>query len=1286
MLKSLELFGFKSFADRTLLEFDPGITAVIGPNGSGKSNVVDAIKWILGDQSPKSLRGKEMADVIFNGSGSRKGSSFAEAILTFDNSHGFLPDDRVEVSVGRRLWKGGDAEYLINGQTARLRDVRDLFMGTGAGRSAYAIIEQGRVAQILQSNATNRRLVFEEAAGISRFKSRKIEAERKLERVDTNLERLIDIVDGLDSQLHSLRSQAEKAASYRDLSKELKQWWQGLAADDFRHLSEQIEQHNLAIQEAAVKRNFLQDDSQRLSSQIEHEDHKILETEQALRELEQEGLKNREQIALHQGSVQQHTRLEQQFDEEMSGLEAQLSILQGRTLESIREREHLEKMLETNSILHHEKKSELDQVQELGYTLVDEIQSQRQQMEDVRGKLLEQMKQFSQSELSLARYQEEESDLQQQIEQTQQELKTHSVRLQKQQAMMDALEEEVHQARQSLGRIEEDIEEHQQNHTWLRANYDDLQQQLSIWKERSSAHQARVNLLEDLETRMEGWSYGVREILRRSHQCDYPPWNRILGTVFELLHVDLEHAAVIEVALGPRAHLIVIQEFDSLLEYLESATAHIKGRVGFLSISPDLKHYRALVPDDAIPDENFEQLIRKPLSLPNLSRHPDVLGRADAFVSSPQKFPQLGELLLADTWIVNDLETARILSLETANFCRFVTLQGELWEQGRLYVGSFRSEPTPISRRMELRTLRQELKTLKENLAREEQSYLRLEQKLQDSLKQRTLNEKRKNDAFQQLQEIWNRYQEEQRQQKRLQEEAEILSARLTHQKEQCDDRKQSHSHILQEHQNLNTTLQGLQQQISEHEKHIQEKESQLKTFHQNHQSEQLEVVKQQERLDAMKLSVKRLEEELHQRQSQEDEAKRRWNVLQERKRKTVLTCLNVQNELSEKYLEKDRFQLQIASLQSQLGMLKQNRHRSQQERSRCQEELQRIETERHQEEILLREHQHHLNHLTERMEEEYQQPIQTIVDSGVSALQLVASQEHEHQSELAEFMESNEESDSVENSNTEINSTTNLSGTEDSASPRNIQHWDESKKQAVREEVDSKIQRLRRKLKRLGNVNTESLHGLEELEDRFDRLNAQLQDLLEAKQILQDIIRKIDMESIRLFEESFDSIRENFQILFRKLFGGGEGDILLEDRSDILDCGIEIVARPPGKELRSISLLSGGEKTMTAVALLMAIFKSKPSPFCILDEVDAALDEANIDRFVGVLREFLSTTQFIMITHRKPSMTVADVIYGVTMEESGISKRMSVKFEEIDEDGNFKSSSGGSSSTLRAA
>ncbi len=1292
MLKSLEVFGFKSFADRTLFEFAEGITCVVGPNGSGKSNVVDAMKWLLGDQSPKSLRGKSMSDVIFSGSRSRKPSGFAEASLTFGNSTRFLDFDADEVRITRRLYQGGDSEYLINGEIVRLKDIRELFMGTGAATSAYSIIEQGRVAQILQGNPSTRRVLFDEAAGISRYKSRRVDAERKLERVSQNLLRLTDIVDEVETQLHARRSQAGKAAKFRDLARSYDSLWLGLAADDSRRLfftltnrqaeiatlTEQVNQTKVEQQSFESQRKQLRDEFTRIDEQLQ-------QTEGSLSTLMQQ--RSSLQTSLHHQSERSS-----EIDHECEILHKQRQELKRRVHEIQQEIVNEEELFLQAKLAVEQKLQEqhLDESQLAEFT--QRIDLQRESQTNLSREQQEQLRLQATSENHLVHLKQRQETILAAVERVQGEIEQAAEAIHQRTGEVENAQEVYEQAASINQEHKQRIDQIKDRKQELRHELEAIHARLREDREQRSAWEARLGLLEDMERRQLGLSVGVQEILQRSRQSPLPPWKHVLGILADYIECELEYAPLIEIAFagGGGSEMIIVDQLQPILEYLDRGETQFEGRIGFLEI-PSGKAAMSVESTDPVVQNYLE----------TLRQSENVIARADHLVQCEPAYRGLIERYLSHTWVVDTLATARRFSLAAPIPLQFLTLQGDMLDRdGMIQTGTLQMESSIVSRRSEIKRLKKEVEQLDRHIYRLTDKTTEF-----DDLLTRL-------DA-----EIKNAQSWMEEQSTELTELSQKLMLARTNQKQAIQEKgrlEQDLAALSQQQQDVvreieqeqfkleeyHTTLNAIAAQIATGEEELQLLQDQKQELITNQSQYQLGLAKVEEQLTAIENVLKRLRNDSRLRDNQYNEAESRLNLAIQKKNQTELQILNAQSQLAELYLIGEQ-------LQSETRRIRRMRGETQIQRDHLTEQLRSITESRRTHEQQLqdlrieqKDLENELESIVEKLSDDYQLTLRDLHEHKISAftpyhamrsgeeiLELELPQpattqqaeEQEEESENAELILEQsdfEQADEIESPRQNEQITDLLSLIDAELLEQNPWAWEDSEipYEQAREEIEREVQRLRKKIKKLGAVDPESLQGLDEIEFRYKHLSTQLQDLRHAQATLEDIIRKLNSESRRIFLESFITIREQFQNLYRQLFGGGEGDLIMEDEADPLECGIEIVARPPGKELRSISLLSGGEKTMTAVALLLAIFKSRPSPFCILDEVDAALDEANIDRFASVLTQFHDQTQFIVITHRKRTMTAADRIFGVTMEEAGISKRLTVQVDDVGENGEFKS------------
>ncbi len=1194
MLKALELAGFKSFAERTRWEFPRGITVIVGPNGSGKSNVVDAIRWVLGEQSVKSLRGKEMTDVIFNGATGRRPQNVAEVTLTFDNENRRFALDTPEIQVTRRVFRSGEAEYLLNRQVCRLKDIRDLFAGTGVATEAYSIIEQGKVDVLLQSSPRERRMIFEEAAGISRFKAKKIESLRRIERVEQNLLRLSDIVDEVENRLKSVRLQAGKAQKYQELADRLQQLRTQSARADWRKLSGklgEIDQETNALRDEIATANVQADSA---DAQVTQHDGHINDVEELLRSHENRLHENRQQIAVLESTAEHERTRSADLDEELLRHRKQAAALSSRAGD-------MQQLMGTTETELAGAYRQLGEHRDNLSTLRQSVAEAKQQIEELRQAREQHRNQHRERTRTVNSLTKDLRSLESQVAAALAVAERDRQRLAELHSSKELIAAESELLRERLGEVIADFEASelrqataQDSVSTTRHQLAQQQQELAEWRQLHAAAAERTRVLEEWERRLEGIHAGVKELLVRAQTLKTGPLKAIRGMVADLLRVPVEMAPLIDIALGDKAqHLVINSGFDLGL-VVEGESPRLSGRVGFLRL--DWK-------DDV-----------SGTALPDLTGQPGVFARADRFVETEETFQPLVERLLGRTWIVDRFEHAVALANGIGRGANFVTRKGEyLTTDGGLVTGPRNAAIGLISRRSELRALKSQLVELESKIAERATRTAELDSQLNhedDHHRQLTLLHQRLTGSLGELRQQVRAADERLLQ---LATETQHVEAEAKQATVQADEINRQAVTIKAQLAEEDAHLTRLQAALDQYSTLLVERDAAHQQVAQLATTGEVELAKSEQRVADLVIRRQQYEKDHHERQQAIEESQRALSQTVERREQTERNILAAAADLAKLYLHKESFASDATSLHERREVHRVERASLFQESQRIRNRVRRIEEKLHKKELAAGEIRHELTTLTDRIREDY----------GIE----VASLEETSSSEEV----------------------------------------------LAREEVDREIADLRQRLNMIGGVNLEALNELDELEKRFATLSSQFQDLTSAKQSLEQIIHKINADSRRLFTETLEMVRGHFQELFRKLFGGGQADIVLDKGVDILESGIEIVARPPGKELRSISLMSGGEKTLTCVALLLSIFRSRPSPFCILDEVDAALDEANIGRFVEVLKEFLTWTQFVVVTHSKKTMTCADTLYGVTMQESGVSKRVSVRFEDVTETGDIR-------------
>lgn len=1197
MLKALELNGFKSFADKTRFEFPEGITVVVGPNGSGKSNIVDGIKWVLGEQSAKSLRGKDMSDVIFKGSGNtgRKPLNTAEATLVFDNSSGTLPVDAPEVHITRRVYRSGEGEYLINRKPCRLKDIRDLCRGTGVGVDAYSLIEQGKVDKLLQANPKDRRAIFEEAAGISRFKAKKIEAQRRLERVDQNMLRLSDIVDEVESRLRSVRAQAGKAQRYREYSDRLQQLRTQVGLTDWRKITQKLQAIEDEIVQLRQQAGDFDTQSTECDSQLESVDQMIAQVGDAIRESESQFVDIRGQIQAREAAVANERDRCQDFEENALRHRRQWQALTGRAGDMLGRLKETSEKLKTAESQFSDVKQTAEQHENAAAELAEEMDRLRSENETCRAEYVDQMRHAAMFSNEVSGLESELTALQasadrtlEQIQQLDAERATHVTQLDEARLAEQQLDQESMEKAEALEAAEIELAE---NRRVLARRQEEL---ASMQGQHSGAAQ-RAKVIEELERQNAGLSTGVQDLLAEAAAQEEASRD-IRGMVADLIETDVEYAAMVDVALGDVAQHVVVHG-DRLHRRLQSAELKPSGRVGLLRL--DSIHSTAPITSGL------------PFGFRDLQNRPGVIGRADRLVRTSDEYQSLVRHLLGDTWLVSTLNDALTYSRTSGKGQRFVTVAGELVQRdGTLVAGPIQSTVGLVSRRSELRALQKEIIDVQRRIT----GFVLEMSRLRENIERQDHQHKLMVDAYKTLsvaladqrvrtRTLQDREDQLKKHRKTLIVERDASQAKFNAAVTKLEAARIQLAACEKQVAEMETRIRTTDREIESREKHLQKHSAEATTA-------KVALAKSEQQLEGLRTQKTQFEADQRERDRAVTEE---WTQLQsalQRRQQAERSILKSTSQLADLYLRKESLARQTQTEILRRQSLVTERTEIARSAEKLRRQLRKTEDQLHKQELAAGEYQHERNSLAERLRDDY----------GIELADL-------EQEETAE-------------------------------------------EESRRTEVESEIADLRNKINRIGAVNLDALNELDDLDERFASLSGQYQDLVQAKESLERIISKINTDSRRLFMETLEAIRANFQVLYRKAFGGGRADIVLEEGKDVLECGVEIVATPPGKPSFNNSLLSGGEKALTAVSLLLAIFQFRPSPFCILDEVDAPFDEANVGRFVDVLKDFLDWTKFVIVTHSKKTMTAATTLYGVTMQESGVSKRVSVRFEDVSEDG----------------
>ncbi|MCS7021322.1 MAG: chromosome segregation protein SMC [Gemmataceae bacterium] len=1188
MLLRLELVGFKSFADKTIFEFAPGITAIVGPNGSGKSNVVDAIRWLLGEQSIRSLRGGEMADVIFQGSARRKSLGMAEVSVLLDNRRRLLAVDADQVQLTRRLYRDGSGEYLINQQPARLRDFKDIFLGSGTGSSGYTIIAQGRVEELLQASPLQRRELLDEAAGISRFKARKQETLRKLSQVEEHLSRSQDRLQHLEAQLRTCRLQAAKAQKYQEHQQRL---------HDLRRRWYSFEERRLAQAVAELEQAFHQADQ--TAAQLHQQFQQSLATEQTGEQQLEHAVQQqhllitevaeiRRRLATEETTLQYHLQQWQALVEEKRQLSHQRLLAVHCCFQLEQDRRQLTEQANATENRVQTARAEVQQLETALQMVRDRLQGAESRLSRLRDEQFEAVRVAAAARTAahaaLAQLQRLQHELQRRHTDTVQT----AARRQTLQATLESLIHADQNAQSELNKIVQIYNELNVNKKQLEDKISSLQVELEQMRIQHGDLRGRLELLEEWDRSQVGIEAAVRGLLEERQQQavigkPHPLVDQVLGLVADLLLVPRDLAPLVDMALGEKAQYLVVADAAAVPEILRCLPSHLPGRIGLIPLQG-----RPLVPtpQEEAPFSSLASHVRS--SVDNLAQQ------------------LLGDILIIDDWDQACATRRRFPAY------RLVTRSGILWEtDGTIIVGSVRATGGLVSRKSELREVREQLRLLVEQIRRQEQHLGELEQSLERltaevvAAEQRRIEwEKRAAEARQQLDKHRQIIEQLDERWNLINQETHYLEEELLRTEKAWLEANQQADHAEQ-------AAERIHRQIAQQEQLLRDGEAELERLRERHQAAQVALSQALSESEQFRDRLTRVDEEVRRCQDQAHTVQIAVQTVQQRHDELLLGILQLESQVAELYTEKDRLELQVDALQRQ-----QEAHRLEaaQRRShlqRLQQQLEQAQKQRHHLELRLRELQGQRFHLHQKVKEELNVEPQELLN--------------DHSLESESRADANED----------------------------VLH------------LLQEIEEVKSRIARLGAVNLEALEQLQGLEKEYQQYLNQHQDLEQARRSLVEIMEQLNGDSRKLFMETLTAVRGHFQELFRKLFGGGQADIVVENEAEVLESGIEIVARPPGKELRSLTLLSGGEKTLTAIALLLAMFRARPSPFCILDEVDAALDETNTVRLASLLREFLDTSQFIIVTHKKRMMAVADRLWGVTMTEQGVSRILPLRFED---------------------
>ena len=1231
-LAKLTVAGFKSFADKTEIRFDQPIVGIVGPNGCGKSNVVDAIKWVLGDQSPKSLRGGAMMDVIFNGSAKRRPSGMASVTLTFDNPleeaadqpapQRPLPLDTDQVAVTRQLYRDGTSEYLINNQRARLRDIRELFMDTGIGTDAYSIIEQGKVSRMLEANGAERRQIFEEAAGISRFKARKKEATRKLERTEQNLALVRTRLEDTERRLRSVKMQAARARSFQEHNTRLRELQLTHALAEYHRLHQDLTALQDQLEQAEADRAV----AARKLAEHEHAEHDAQEEQATLADR----LKQLERARLEQQSTKEKAEQQQGFAQHtleetaqrIAGDTQRLAELAGRHEHLDAEQKDHTQQITQFAQQQTDSKQRLQQAQEQHRDLQQKLHEQRAHLEDEKNGLIDLIRRVTDLNNQITTLDSFADSLVANREKIEQRTGDIAHQLETLLENRDQTGAQLTEAEELITAQQGKLDERKDLATRFGDQIKTLTDRLAEQREKRATLDSRRQVLREMEDNLEGIADPVKAVLAQAALAPKPgseeqhdeasdhaadtssPFAFVRGLVAELIDTDVAHATLVEAALGENQQSLVVDRLASLCSsHTADARAALAGRVTFLALD-----------QPPLPDVASPMSTESPLHVvADLVRYPDWLG--------PVVWRLLGR-----TVVVEDLDRAMILRATLPDGFRFVTRLGEvLDEQGRVLagpVGNTSGGGGVIRRRSELTSLTGQLRELDALIVSDASALAAMSD--QASHLENITAELQKSifEATHTRIELTSRQENVQGQIAGLEREQPTLAAEqeTLHRKlREAQEKRTGHHGVVSQLESDSAQREaqrvGLEEKITEQDAAVESQAEQVTTLRiesstlaEQHAAAQ----KQSRQLEIAAADARRQHDTLAGELSGHRD---RVAQLEEQAEQARATAAQADSALHELITQVELAERKVTAADERVTEVREGVRTH---RTRAEELDAALNGHRVQEAQL----QTRLDGVQQRTHEQLE------LDLPQAYTQRL--EEYETEPDAIDFAA-----------------------------------------------VTTEIEDLRGKIARLGNVNLDAINEQDQLEGTQDDLADQVKDIEHAERELRELIERINVDSRKRFEDTFYQVKEAFagnDGMFRRLFGGGKAELFFEPDEegnvDVLESGIGITAKPPGKEPRALSQLSGGEKTMTAIALLMAIFKSRPSPYAILDEVDAALDEANVERFTKIVQGFLDKSHFIIITHHKRTMQACDVLYGITMQERGVSKRVKVNFDQVSGDG----------------
>ena len=1180
-LKRLELQGFKSFADKTVLELMPGLTTVIGPNGSGKSNISDAIRWVLGEQSMKSLRGTKSEDIIFAGTQNRKSLGFAEASLVFDNSDEKLPIEYSEVTVTRKIYRSGESGYYINKTPCRLKDILELFMDTGIGKDGYSIIGQGKIDDILSNKSEDRRHIFEEAAGIVKYRARKEESEKKLEHTKLNLLRVDDIVTEIEGSIGPLKEQSEKAKKYLDYRENLKNIEVGLflhnieenknnlskIEEDEKILKENYEDELTKQNKFQIQKDDLKSDIDNITNQIEEMQKLGFESTNKIEKINSDIKVNEERISNNEINYKR-------FEEDINETKNKIEELKEEQKTKENKKENLYKNKEKFEAELKQKQEELEKISGKLSEKEIEIEEKKKKVEANVDLKYENQNVISTQNATFEEVEKREKTLKNEVQTTISELDSSRITKGEIEKEFSEIESKRNKAQEKLNNINEKRAESTQKIK----EYEDEINKISY---NIRMKDSRLKFLQETEKEKEGYTKSVKNLLL---DCDKNKElsKGVCGVLANIVSTEKEYETAIEMCLGGSLQNIVTETESEAKKLVEHLRKNNMGRASFLPIT-------------SVKGRKIDKYDSKHIN--------GIIGVASDLVKYEKKYEGIILSLLGRTIIVDNMDNGVELAKKNRYSFRIVTLKGDVINpSGSITGGSVMQKTVNIlGRSREIESIQKEINVLNkklENIQKEKENYL---SDIEDVLEEASSLE-------QNMQEIDITYATEKQKMVSIEENVERLENRLAR-------LKQEQESIINKKQELNSIKEEAKEQIEKLSKENEELNNVIEEFANLNKDNQKYIDDLNFDITNLKISVSSFEES-------EMSIKEMTERIGEDIKNNEESIRNKQEQLSNIKNDNEQLMNNINELKNKITQIKEDVENSGNKVEKLKEE--RIKS----------------NEKLEKTEKEIESLFKTIEGLKEQLVKIDVKKTKTAQ---------------------DIEDIINKMWEEYELTPNSCENYEKPVNVA---QTQKRVKEIREEIKKLGSINVDSIEEYRQLKERYDFMCEQRLDLEDAIAKLKKIINEMTQVMKEQFSEKFKIINKNFNEVFKELFGGGKAELILTDEQNILECGIEIQAQPTGKKLQNMSLLSGGERALTAIALLFAILKINPSPFCVLDEIEAALDDVNVFRYADYLKKFTKETQFLVITHRKGTMEAADTVYGVTMEENGISKLLSMKLK----------------------